>query len=234
MRIEYRILWVEDNKSWFDTARDLFEETMSDLGFKLVAKNCKNFDEVKAEIERNNLKEYDLLLVDFSLAGSPNGDKIITLIRGNDENPILTDVLFYSTAVEEVRNSMLRLGLEGVYTADRRDIENKFEQVVGTTIKKIQEVNSMRGLIMAETSDLDELMSSIIKKLLTSDIGSKLETYINKEIKNSLKKVSNKALDETTSIADKINDSRIFTSFHRAKCINKIYKEKKIGITIVI
>lgn len=230
MRIEYKILWVEDVKSWYKDNFELAEEYLEDLGFKLTAKLCKNFDEVKQEYDRNKLKEYDLLLVDFTLAGSPNGDEIINFIRNQKNNPILTDVIFYSNDIQAVRDSIKKFELEGVYTSHRTDFTTKFELVVDTTIKKVQEVNSMRGLIMAETSDLDELMLTIIQKLLNSDLSDSFEVYIKNEIDYSLSNVSKKTLATDITISEKINDSRIFTSFHRAKCINKLYKEKKIGM----
>lgn len=230
MRIEYKILWVEDDKSWYNTTKELFSETLDDLGFKLISKRCESINEVKKEVEENNLEEYDLLLVDFTLKNSDTGDIIIDFLRGIKDEPILTDVLFYFSAVENVRESMTKLGLEGVYTADRKEIETKFERVVNTTIKKVQEVNNMRGLIMAETSDLDELMYEIIETMLNSDISENLTTYIQKEIEATLAKISKITLDKDTTLIDKMGDSRVFTSFHRAKGINRIYKLKKIGI----
>lgn len=230
MRIEYNVLWVEDEDSWYETTKELFSDTLEDLGFKLVPKQCKTFDEVKAEITLNNLKDYDLLLVDFTLRGSDSGEKIIEFIRKIKEHPILTDVLFYSSAVENVRNSMHELGLEGVYTADRKEVETKFEQVVTTTIKKIQEVNTMRGLIMAETSDLDEIMLEITCSLLQTDISPQLSEYIECEIIKTVDFIAEIAKSSETHISKKVLDSRIFTSFHKAKAINKLYKLNRIGV----
>lgn len=230
MRIEYNILWVEDEDSWYETTKELFSDTLEDLGFKLVPKQCKTFEEVKEEIDRNCLKEYDLLLVDFTLKGKDTGEKVIEFIRSIKDKPILTDVLFYSSAVENVRNSMKELGLEGVYTADRKEVETKFEQVVNTSIKKIQEVNTMRGLIMAETSDLDEIMLEITEMLLQSDVSEEMKSYIEEKIIETISSISEKANAPDIEIIAKINDTRIFTSTHKASVINKLYKSKQIGI----
>lgn len=228
MKIDYKILWVEDENSWYETTKDLFSELLDDLGFKLDSVRCKNIDEVKYEVAINNLKDYDLLLVDYTLGNTASGDTIIEFIRNIQENPILTEVLFYSSAVENVRDSMHKLGLEGVYTADRKEIETKFELVLNTTIKKIQEVNSMRGLIMAETSDLDDLMVNIIVKLLGSDISKEIDAYVNEKIDETLAKSQSLASNENT--IEKVKDSRIFTSLNKAKTITRLYKLKKIGI----
>lgn len=229
MRLEYYILWVEDDESWFETTRELFSDTLEELGFKLVAKQCSNIDEVREEVDNNGLKFYDLLLIDYTLQNSDSGDKIIEFIRNIKDSPILTDVLFYSSAVEKVRESMHTLGLEGVYTADRKFIEDKFNLVFSTTIKKVQEVNTIRGLIMAETSDLDDLMLEIIDQMLKTDISKDLATYINEIISDSTNSISQIALSEETTVDKKIKDSRIFTSFHKAKAINRIYKLTEIG-----
>lgn len=191
MKINYNILWVEDDQSWYDTTLELFKETLDDQGFELIPQRCDNIEEVRLFIEQDGLKRYDILLIDFTLKNSDSGDEIIKLIR---DNSIYTDVLFYSSAVENVTDSMRKYGLEGVYTADRKEIETKFEIVFNTTIKKIQEINSMRGLIVGETSDLDVL----IEKLTLHIVGNvsklekdKLDEIINFYVEDFLKKSPN-------------------------------------------
>lgn len=226
MRIEYKVLWVEDVKSWYKSNFELSKEYLEDLGFKLVSKLCKNFEEVKKEYELNKLKDYDLLLVDFTLAGSPNGDEIINFIRNQKDNPILTDVIFYSNDIQSVRDSIKKFELEGVYTTHRTDFTSKFELVVDTTIKKVQEVNSMRGLIMAETSDLDALMLTIIQKLLKSKISTPIESYINKLLHEIPANVDSYL---STDIEAKIQNSMHFSSLKKAKTITRLYKLEGIG-----
>lgn len=230
MRIEYRILWVEDDKSWYKTTLELFEGILEDIGLRLISKRCENINEVKNEVDLNKLREYDLLLVDYTLKNSDSGDKIIEFIRNIKDDPILTEVLFYSSAIENVRDSMHSLGLEGVYTADRKDIETKFELVLNTTVKKIQEVNSMRGLIMAETSDLDELMLKIIENVFDHDIGDELKKYSIEKIQETIKDNTDRANSPDTTILQKIKDGRIFTSFHKAKVVNKICSLKPLDV----
>ncbi len=225
MRIEYKILWVEDDTSWYGTTKELFTDSLEDLGFKLIPKRCKTFDDVKKIIETDGLKEFDLVLVDYTLSASPSGDKVIELIR---DNPILTDILFYSTNVEDVRESMHRLGLEGVYSSNRDSLEEKFNLVFNTTIKKIQEVNTMRGLIMAETSDLDELMVEIIEKSLDSEISFEIKTYIEDKVEEF--QIALKAIAKKKDSKEKIKDGRLFNSAHKAKTINKINALGKTGV----
>lgn len=227
MNIEYKILWVEDDKSWYNTTLELFEGILSDLGFNLQSKKCENIEEVKSEISANNLREYDMLLVDYTLKNSESGDKIIEFIRNIKEEPILTDVLFYSSAVEHVRDSMHQLGLEGVYTADRKDIETKFELVLMTTIKKVQDLNNMRGLIMAETSDIDNTMLAIIQAVIDQnsfDIRDKLISLIFDNVKNKVysKKEQFDKFLKNANINKVIKDNVMFDSSQKIIAIQFI------------
>ena len=234
MRITYKVLWVEDQKEWYEETKGLIEDYLYELGFILEPKLCKSFDEVKEEFSKNQLKEYDLLLIDFRLAGSPNGDEIIKFIRTQRDVSILTDVIFYSTDIEAVRTSLKENGFEGVYTSPRRGFTDKAEKVIDSTVKKVQEVNSMRGLIMAETSDLDDLMLSIIQKMLNTDKRVVYERYILEKI-ISTAQANIDAANKEEPVENKIQNTRIFTSTHKAMCINKLYKEtKKSGTPIGI
>ena len=237
MKIEYNILWVEDEDSWYNTTKDLFHETLYDLGFQLISKQCKTFDEVKAEITKNNLRDYDLLLVDFTLRGSDSGEKIIEFIRNIKDQPILTDVLFYSSAVENVRQSMHELGLEGVYTADRKDIEPKFEQVVNTTIKKVQDLNNIRGLIMAETSDIDKTMLKIVTTIILKDAYGIGKNLINQIFTNVAAKITDKAKDfEKYNLNGNINrvikDNVMFDTSEKIKALQFIFDSINHSVTL--
>lgn len=230
MTIEYNILWVEDDTSWYNTTKELFSDTLNELGFNLVSKRCLDLDEVKIEIDANHLKDYDLFLIDFTLGAKDTGDKIIEFIRDIKDNPILTDIIFYSSAVENVRTSMSKHGLEGVYTADRKEIEAKFEQVVNTTIKKVQDLNNMRGLIMAETSDIDKYMFEIISTTLAKnsfELGEKLKETI---VANVEKKINSKTksflkYQSKGKVEKIIKDPLMFDACEKLKALQYIFEE---------
>ncbi|WP_159284806.1 hypothetical protein [Tenacibaculum maritimum] len=166
MRISYNILWVEDDKQYYEANLELIDDFLDDNGFEVKSKLCRNFGEVEAEYQNNHLKEYDIMFIDFNLDDKVYGSEIIEFIRSQDDNSILTDVIFYSSDIESVRDKLKENGFEGVYTSPRTEFIGKAEKVILSTIKKVQEVNPIRGLIMAETSDLDNLMLEIINKML--------------------------------------------------------------------
>lgn len=227
MRIGYKIFWVEDDDSWFDGAKKLFEDTLEDWGFKLDVSRAKNFEAVKTIIEEDGLQDFDLLIVDLKLNNNEEeyGNQVIGLIRDKE---IYTDIIFYSSAIDRVHEIMKSNELEGVYTSSRTNLETKFEKVAHTTIKKIQEVNTIRGLLMAETSNLDDLMMGIIESCLNSDMSELIGEYVSKKMldtANDNLKIANSDQDVLTKIR-----SRVFTSVHKAKAIGEICKRKKINL----
>ncbi len=155
MRLNYYILWVEDDDSWFSTTSELFSETILEFGFHPVITRKKSLDEVTTELADSGLQKYDILLIDFKLRNSKDGDSIIDYIR---DNSIFTDIVFYSSDKQSIIDSIKEHLFEGVYHSDRNELEDKFEKVFKTTIKKVEEINSMRGLIVGETSELDALI----------------------------------------------------------------------------
>ncbi|AUD02164.1 response regulator [Spirosoma pollinicola] len=229
MRLDYNILWIEDDHEWLDTTKKLFEESIDDLGFRLNPTSFKDGDKIDELVVHNGFADFDLILVDFNLQNSQTGNTIIEKLR---ESEIYTDVLFYSQDIDNVRSSVKELGLEGVYTSGRDGIEDKFEKVVKTTIKKIQEVNTMRGLIMAETSILDDKSLDITSTFINegTEASSAVVEYIFKTIENSLKEKSDDftAYKEQFNIEGLLEDTVLFSAIVRSKALNKIGKIKVI------
>ncbi len=155
MKLNYYVLWVEDDDSWYSTTSQLFTDTILDYGFYPILDRKKNLEDVINEVKKSGLKRFDIFLIDFNLRNSKNGDSIIDHVRNNN---IFTDIIFYSSDKQTIVDSIKEHLFEGVYYSDRNELEDKFENVFLTTIKKIEEINSMRGLIVGETSELDAII----------------------------------------------------------------------------
>ena len=186
MRLKYKILWIENEADWVDSIYDQIQEHLSDLGFefekKLIAK----------EEESVIYDEYDLILMDLNLAEQPNGAELIERIRNLN---VFTDIVFYSSIeIELLREKGREKNLEGVYYSGRTpdsSFVRKVCQVIDSTIKKVQDLSNLRGLVMAEVSDLDSLMDEIIQKYyvdqsLLDEFHHKITKDKEKNIKKSL------------------------------------------------
>lgn len=226
MRIKYKILWIENEKDWVESIEDQIQDYLSDLGFeydrKLIDKEEKGV----------NYSDYDLILMDLNLAGQPNGAELITNIRNLD---VFTDIVFYSSIeIAKLREKGREKELEGVYYSGRTP-ENSFIkkvcQVIDSTVKKVQDLSNLRGLVMAEVSDLDSLMDDIIRKYFVDQaLLDKFHSKVTKGREQSLKK----ALDHKEENCDKAC-TLIWRNFDLENLLKVIDSSQKVrAINIVL
>ncbi len=162
MKIKYNILWVENERDWLDSIVEEIKDFIEDFGFRFY------YDIAESRSEIGNYNKYDLILMDLNLASEPTGDEIIQDIRKMN---IYTDVVFYSADVETIRKKGRERELEGVYFSGRNTqrFTDKVKQVIKNTIRKTQDINNIRGLVMAEVSELDAMMGEILSVFLRKE-----------------------------------------------------------------
>jgi len=163
----------------------------------------------------------------LNLAGT-KGPALIDKIRHGEG--VYTEVVFYSSDGEKaVRNALKEYEIDGAYCAgrDNEDFEEKVQKVIKTTIKKAQDINNMRGLIMAETSDLDEKMLEIIQIVIErhpENIQKPLIEKIFVEVGNSIneKKEKYDRWDKNKNIKQLLNDTLMLDSSKKLRALQHI------------
>ena len=157
MRLKYKVLWFENDFDWFDSMKEDVEDLIKEYCFEPVITLHRKDSE-------RNYKDYDLILMDLNLEDETTGDILIERIRQVD---VYTDVLFYSAdGLAKIKSRAQELGLEGVYFSSRERYVflEKLKKVFLSTIYKVQDLNNLRGLVMAEVSELDVMMEDILRK----------------------------------------------------------------------
>lgn len=158
------IFFVEQSLS---STRDfMLKEFLDKYPEKYKIEKLDNYKD--SNLEKIDFLNVDLVLMDYNL-GAEKGNNVIEYIR-NDQNDIYTDILFYSQNESE-RELRKKSDKDGLYCSERSELfsENKIKKVIKTTIRKTQELNNLRGLVMAETSELDEMMKEILKLVAEKD-----------------------------------------------------------------
>lgn len=201
MKLEYKILWIDNDDKIYKDHQSIIEEHLTDLGFTPIIE--KGADYQAFDKFESDLKQFDLFLLDYKLDGTQNGNEIIKNIR--NDHSIYTDVIFYSTLPDEVRQRIYDDKLNGVYYTSRdfEQFEEDVQSIIDVTIKKTQDVNNLRGLIMAEVAELDIIKEEIIDKASKQINNKVLEKYVLKKIKSSGKSCTNQAqkhLDDISNI----------------------------------
>lgn len=122
MRLDFNVLWVDDQPERVAAQVLRIEKQMEGEGFHFNSTPCKTFDEVQKLVKDDVFTdEIDLVLVDWDLGNNLQGQDVIASIR---ETVRYKDVVFYSaqTPTDELRRLAFEKGLEGVYCAIREEL----------------------------------------------------------------------------------------------------------------
>lgn len=160
MKLEYKVLWFDNDPELFDSLDDEIEEmkkTISSWGFipdiHLVTDPTR-FSSWKP------FSEIDLVVVDFNLEEHGHGQDFIRSIRSKQ---VYTEVIFYSAqAASELWDAVRQRELEGVYIANKDSVISRILVIGQHTLRKVLDLANMRGIVMAEVGDLDILLGEIV------------------------------------------------------------------------
>jgi len=158
MRLSFSVLWFDDNEDYFDSL-DLepLKEEISSWGFEPTIELVTTPEQFTG---RSPFKKYDLIVVDRNLEGYKDGQEFISDIRGN---AIYTEVIFYTAGnATDLWEAIREKELEGVFVSSRNEILTKIIRVGRQSIRKVLDIENMRGIVMAEVGELDILLEEII------------------------------------------------------------------------
>jgi DNA-binding response OmpR family regulator len=174
MNLSYSILWIDDDYDYIDSFPDQsLREYVEAQGFDLHIETRTSADDIKKEVDG---EKFDLLIIDYNIAdGERHGSDVIRQVRNND---CLTEVIFYSqNAASKLHQIAADQGLEGVFYSGRatEQLLPKIKSVFDLTVRKVVDVDNMRGIVMAGVADLDHLITDVIRGVhATLDPGKQL------------------------------------------------------------
>ena len=203
MRLKYNILWIEDRA---DLVEEILgpkiEAFLEELGFDTVFDHRLNGENLDVLLRDN---KYDLILTDLNLGeGFKTGEKLIEHIRvGN----ILTEVLLYSENEDALsriiegdkkneKGAPKRKLIERIsFALGLKYLLEKVKEIILLTIRKVQDVNNMRGLVIAETIDLENVILAILKNFFEKT-GDKAFSELKTKLATQLSEVRLKAFEK--------------------------------------
>lgn len=187
MKLDYKIIWVEDK---IDTPpfKFLLKEVETHLKsefFNVILETAEDFDEFKLKYER--IETFDLIITDLNLNES-HGNEVIDFVR--DVKHVLTEIFFYSANSELSYTNLINSSRITFHQLDEpgsyRELGSSIIGLINLTISKFQNIVTMRGMIMHETSTLDLSLLEILKLLISEGDAEKiLEVIKNKFVKST-------------------------------------------------
>lgn len=227
MRMDFNILWVEDQQDRVQAFRERLERLVRGEGFRLQVKFVSSVDEAVASLDDDVYTDHvDLVLMDYDLGAGKKGDEGLVEIRRLIP---YRDVIFYSSKADELLKMVLARGVEGVFCSTRDDLPDRCFGVFESLIKKVVDIDHSRGIVMGATSDIDHyVMDALVASFERCDDDGKAAALA--QVRKDLEKMRARFEQAANDIASVEHPSNLFdyhafyTSVDRLELLRKVLK----------
>lgn len=233
MRLEFRILWFENQPDDVKTTIEDIGEYIAEAGFCPMIQmelSSENIDDL-GEYQKN-FDEFDLVVVDYDL-GNPgkNGDWVAQKIRRQFG---FTDIIFYSAKKpNDLRKLVCESEIDGVYCFNRTSLSDKLALHIDQVVHRISRLEAMRGLSMAVVGKCDDAIKATLKAFhAAGDLAKQgeMNAALDRLVEISRESSAKNYLKQK-KFSEKLN-SRSVSSFTLAKLLqifvrsNSLYKDQ--------
>ncbi len=202
MHLEYNILWIDnDIQNYLENGNlESLKSFLLDLGF---IPNVVTLDD-EAKLDEFIFKsKYNLIISDYNL-NATTGDIIIQKIR---EKGLSTEILFYTAKTSYKNDPAVKERLAFIdritFHIGRDTFLDKIEKLIKLTLDVLLEINATRGLVTAQTSELDVIIEELVIDLVKNKLKlskEELDEIINHYVNDFLKKSPSRFLDKYNKI----------------------------------
>lgn len=170
--MKLKIIWIDDSTTWVRSVRGDIEEALTKEGFTLEIIEYHNTDDAYSAIFETYV---DLILVDCNLPGQDNGDQFIARLR---KNRCFAHIVYYSQDVKNL--TTVKADKYFQHTSPRDDITDTLEKVSEQLYRKYHHPAFMRGMLLSEFIDLENLMEELIASFFKNEADFFKENIIYK------------------------------------------------------
>ena len=210
MRYDLKILWVEDSRVFYDSAKGILIMYAEDNGISLdfeYVEDVEVFIE-KIEKETNRFKAYDICFVDYNLSQKILGNDLIKQLKRKELD---SDILFYSSEYEPKIREDIREDLssfEGVYIANRENFEEKANYLITKNARNLTKLSNIRGFLMDQTSENDYIIKSYILRKF-AELSTEQKEEISKFVLQIVRQSAERFKIKANSLVEQLDEKGI-------------------------
>ncbi len=168
--LKYKALWIDDTPDSAEPKMESIEEFLLEEGFVFEPVLQENADGISDYLDD---PELDIIITDF------NGIDVEELIKKVQSLHKYIDLVLYSENPPPEFYEAAR-SIPGTYSCTREDVEDTIKKVIQNTIRRTQNVNNMRGIVISEVIDIENQVEEIIVKYF-DDKGDLAKKVLEKE-----------------------------------------------------
>lgn len=229
MRLDFNVLWVEDQQGAVEAQREKIETIISREGFRLKTQFSSSVDEAVSFLSNDIYGDHiDLVMMDYDLGAGKKGDQGLVEVRNLFP---YKDIIFYS-AREDLKTLVAEKMIQGIFCTSRTDLTDTVYGVFDALIKKVIDIDHSRGIVMGTTSDIDHFVHDCLNILFQSSddelkgtILTNLEKHIKEKEASFAKDIS--ALKQLSDISQILSMHNIYTSNDRLRLLKNALKTVK-------
>ena len=227
MRLDFNILWVENQQDLVQSQKERLERLVRGQGFRLQVKFVESVNGALESLGEDIFTDHvDLILMDYDLGAGKKGDEGLVEVRNLMP---YKDVIFYSSQANELLKMVLSRGVEGVFCSTRDELPDRCFGVFEALIKKVVDIDHSRGIVMGTTSDIDHfVMDALIAAFERCDEGGKSMALeqIKKDVVEIRARFESAAekIGAITHLVDLFDHHEFYTSVKRLELLRKVLK----------
>lgn len=234
MRINYNILWLDDdfndqNSQALKNRINKTVEYLENKGFDV--KIIKISNKYEAESELSKIQKIDLFVSDFNINSGEDSYSGFDFLKSTRKN-YKQEMLLYSNQsesqikkylIEYIEKEDTELSFLGKFifqsAIDKDELINKIKEIIDLTLIRWEELNALRGLYLAEVSQIEHEAKEYIKKEINnkqSEFLSNISSFRKMMIK---KRVSQRAIDmiDSVDVGIKTKNMNMINNFNFAQ-----------------
>lgn len=189
MKIDFEVLWFEDQPDALIPDIDNIRSFLAESGFNLKCDMRPSISVSDITILAQRLEKYnpyDLIMFDYDLGGGEEVDG--SIVARSLRSHVFTEMVFYSgVATADLRRILFDKQIDGVFPLDRFNLSDSLIPLLDDYIKKICDINNVRGVVMDQVSQFDRSMRTICSEILIS-LGEDEQSKVKADIKRRIKK----------------------------------------------
>ncbi|MEM7600996.1 MAG: response regulator [Verrucomicrobiota bacterium] len=150
MNKDFRIIWIDDSPRWVESIKGEIELHIEECGFDAQIETYEDGHAIESSLHHADVS---LVIVDDQLE-TKNGDELIAQIRTSGH---FTEIVYYSKDGPPPKGDW-----DGVFRSSREDALERIKQVIDLTIHKLRDLGVFRGLLIAQSIDLEVQLEECI------------------------------------------------------------------------